>query len=152
GDVAMQNLGGIVSTDASAMNQQLTSPKTVIPFLPAGLAVVPLGPDPTLSVGSGQQTLGGQSIIVPINIDTARPAGSGGMTDAVLALSYDPNAFDVSAADIQLGTLPTGGSGWQLRTEVNRQTGLIGVELFSSSPIQSTAPGSLITVTMYSRG
>jgi hypothetical protein len=38
GDVALQNLGGIVSTDVSAINQELISLKTAIPYAPIGLA------------------------------------------------------------------------------------------------------------------
>jgi len=89
------------------------------------------------------------SDIFGVNIDTARPQGSTGMVEAVLALTYNPNIFDVSAADVQLGTVPEGGSGWKLQAEVNAQAGLIGVELFSTTPIQSTAGGSLVTIAMH---
>jgi hypothetical protein len=149
GDVALQNLGGIVSTDASSMNQQLTIAKGAIPFLPAGLAIVPQGPDPTLMVDGGQWTVDGSALVVPVTIDTARPLGSTGMTDAILALSYDPRAFTVSTSDIRLGTVPEAGGGWQLKAEVNAQTGLIGVELFSNTPIQSTVGGSLVTISLH---
>jgi len=87
-----------------------------------------------------------------VNIDNARPQGSTGMVDAILALTYDPKVFDVSAADVRLGTVPAGGNGWQLNTEVNAQTGLIGVELYSNTPIQSSAGGSLVTIAMHLRG
>ena len=49
--------------------------------------------------------------------------------------------FTVSAADVQLGSLT---AGWQLTTLVNAQTGEIGIDLFSSTPIQTTASGSLV--------
>src|SRR5262249_25548437 len=104
GDVALVDLGGIVTTDTSAMNQELTSPRTTIPWLPVGLTVTIVGPDPTLSVDGGQWTVDGEALLVPVNIDTARPEGSTGMTDAILALSYDPKVFDISAADVKLGT------------------------------------------------
>jgi hypothetical protein len=55
------------------------------------------------------------------------------------------------ASDVQLGTVPDGGSGWQLNTEVNAQTGLIGIELYSTTPIQSTGGGSLVTIAMHPR-
>ena len=44
---------------------------------------------------------------VPVNIDTARPAGSSGLMEATLALRYNPQVFSVTAADIKLGTVPT---------------------------------------------
>ena len=60
-----------------------------------------------------------------------------------MALQYDPQVFSVSAADVQSGSL-TGG--WQLTTVVNAQTGEIGIDLFSSTPIQTTAGGSLVDI------
>jgi len=152
------NLGGttnITSLDTNKMNQQLTVGQPTIPWLPAGLPVTLVGPDPTLSVADGGQWTvdGGRwTVTEPVTIDTARPPGSTGMVEAVLALTYDPKVFDVSTADVQLGTVPEGGSGWQLKTEVNAQTGLIGIELFSTTPIQNTTGGSLVTIAMHLRG
>lgn len=70
------------------------------------------------------------------------------MMEAVLALRYDPRLFTVSPADVQLGTLPLAGSGWQLTTIINAQMGEIGIDLFSLTPIQSQASGSLVTIAM----
>jgi hypothetical protein len=86
-----------------------------------------------------------------VDIDTARPEGSTGMVDAILALSFDPKTFDVSAADVQLGAVLASGSGWRFDAEVNSQTGLIGVELWSPTPIASGAGGSLVTIAMHPR-
>jgi hypothetical protein len=152
GDVAYQ--GNINSTDSGAMMQQVAGqPRPLIPYAPIGLSVTPVGPDPTLIVDSGQWLVdsGRATVVVPVDIDTARPSGSTGMVDAMLALTYDPRVFDVSAADIQLGSVPTGGSGWRLNAEVSDQTGLIGVELYSTTPIQTAAAGSLVTIAMHLR-
>jgi hypothetical protein len=150
GDVGMQ--GSVNFTDAGVINQEVAGrARATIPYAPIGLAITPAGPDPTLSVPDILAAAPGATIVVPVDIDTARPEGSSGMADASLALSYDPQIFDVSAADVQLGTVPAAGSGWQLQTVVNAQTGLIGVELFSNTPIQSTAGGSLITIAMHVR-
>jgi hypothetical protein len=146
--------GSVSSTDGGAMLQQLGgSARPTIPYAPIGLPVTPVGPDPTLAVDGGTlSVVGGQTtVLVPVDIDTARPEGSSGMMDATLALSYDPKVFDVSASDVRLGTVPDAGSGWELKTEVNPLTGLIGVEVFSPTPIQTTAGGSLITVAMHLR-
>jgi hypothetical protein len=144
--------GSVTSTDAGAMTQQVGgTARPTIPYAPIGLPVNPVGPDPTLSVDGGQWTADGSTLVVSVDIDTARPQGSTGMVDAVLALSYDPKIFDVTAADVQLGTVPGAGSGWQLKTEVNAQTGLIGVELVSTIPIATTAGGSLVTIAMQVR-
>jgi hypothetical protein len=151
GDVALQNLGFVNSTDASTLNQELVLPRTTIPFAPIGLSIAPTGPDPTLSVAAGTWAPDGATLAIPINIDTARPVGSTGMTDASLAFSFDPNVFAVSPSDVQFGTVPQTANGWQLKAEVNNQTGLIGIELYSSNPIQSVAGGSLVIVSMHSR-
>ena len=87
-------------------------------------------------------------VVVPVNIDTAHPLGSTGATEAILALRYNPQVFSVSAADVQLGSLT---AGWQLTTVVNAQTGEIGIDIFGSTPIQTTAGGSLVTMTVGSR-
>jgi hypothetical protein len=84
--------------------------------------------------------------VVPVQIDSARPEGSTGVTEAILAMQYNPAEFTVSAADVQLGALPMSGSGWQLQTAINSQTGQIGIDLFSTTPIQTTASGTLVTI------
>ena len=61
-------------------------------------------------------------------------------------MTYDSAVFSVTAADVHLGTVPASGSGWQLTTEVNAATGQIGIELYSTTPISSTLPGSLVTI------
>jgi hypothetical protein len=150
GDVSLQ--GTVNLTDAGAINQVVGGQsRTTIPYAPIGLAIAPAGPDPTLSVDPGQWTANGSILEVPVSIDTARPQGSTGMVDAMLALTFDPTDFYVSATDVRLGTVPQSGNGWQLKTEVNAQTGLIGIEIYSDIPIASTAGGTLVTVALHSR-
>ena len=122
-----------------------------IPQPPSGLIIPPTGPDPTLSLAPGLTARAGGTVTVPVNIDTARPAGSSGLMEATLALRYNPQLFSVTAADIKLGTVPSAGSGWQLGVAINPETGEIGITLFSTTPIQSTAGGSLVTITMHVR-
>jgi hypothetical protein len=73
------------------------------------------------------------------------------MVEAALALSYDPKLFDVSPDDVQLGSDPLSGSGWQLHAQINSQLGLIGVVLDSTVPIQTTTGGSLVMISMHQR-
>jgi Cohesin domain len=101
-----------------------------------------------LSLPTALQALPGGTVVVPVNIDTAKPDASTGATEAILALRYDPQVFTVSSTDVQLGSL-TGG--WQLTAEINAQTGEIGIDLWSTSPIQTTAAGSLVTIAMHVR-
>ena len=139
-------------TDASLVNAYVGGAvEPLIPPQPFGGSVAPTGPDPALSVGTSLVAAPGATVTVPVNIDTARPDGSTGMMEAVLALQYDPQVFTVSAADVQLGALTQSGSGWHLTTVVNAKTGQIGVDLFSTTPILTTAGGSLVTISLHVR-
>ena len=81
GDVSLQ--GSVNSTDAGAMIQQVGgTARITIPYAPIGLPVTPVGPDPTLSVPSAVPAVSGSTLIVPVNIDTARPAGVSPVTTA----------------------------------------------------------------------
>jgi hypothetical protein len=165
GEVNLSPTTNITSSDTNKMNQQLTSPQPTIPWLPAGLSVVAAGPDPTLTI-SRMSNVGSRMSnpafatsdirlstfdVFAVNIDTAHPEGSTGMIQGTLALTYDPTVFDVSTADVHLGTVLENGSGWEVKAEVNSQLGLIGIEFDSNAPIQSSAGGSLVTIAMHVR-
>ena len=142
----LSNNGQADGPDVTLVNSYLAGIyRPQVPLIPTGLIIVPTGPDPILSLPAGLQAIPGTTLTVPVDIDTAHPDGSTGATEAILALKYDPQIFTVSAADVQLGSLTTG---WQLTTVVNSQTGEIGIDLFSSMPIQSIAGGSLVTIAM----
>ncbi len=145
--------GNLNSSDVTLMNRLLAGIATPqIPQPPSGLAIPATGPDPTLSVPTVLTPTAGGTVTVPVDIDTARPAGSSGLTEATLALHYDPQVYSVTAADIKLGTVPSAATGWQLDVAINPETGEIGITLFSTTPIQSTAGGSLVTITLQTVG
>ena len=142
--------GNVDSADITLLNSFLAGlQRAQIPSIPAGLTITPTGPDPTLSVGGHVQATPAATVVVPVDIDTAKPAGSTGAVEAILALRFDPQVCSVSAADVQLGSLT---SGWQLTALVNAQAGEIGIDLWSTSPIQTTAGGSLVTIAMHVLG
>ncbi len=148
GDIS--GTGNTTSTDVTLMNRLLAGIATPqIPQPPAGLIIPPTGPDPTLSLPPVLTANSGGTVTVPVNIDTARPAGSSGLMEATLALCYNPQLFSVTTADIKLGTVPNGGSGWQLGVAINPETGEIGISLCSTTAIQSAAGGSLVTITLH---
>ena len=133
----LNNNGNADSPDVTLLNSVLAgAPRPQVPPIPTGLAIVATGPDPALSLATAVAAAPGATVVLPVNIDTARPSGSTGMTEAILALRYDPQAFTVSAADIQFGSLTA--SGWQLTAAVNSQTGEIGIDLFGGPAIQTT--------------
>ncbi len=141
--------GNVNGADITLMNCLLVGlPRPQLPPLPTGLTIVPTGPDPLISLPADLQVAPDGTIVVPVDIDTADPAGSTGMTEAILALRFDPTLFSVSANDVQLGSLPDAAGGWQLTTMINAQTGEIGIDLFSGTAIHTTAGGSLVTITM----
>src|SRR5580765_7911247 len=146
GDISNNN--SIDASDVTALNQSLSGTlQTRLPPVPTNLNIAPTGPDPTLSLPSDLRASPGETVMVPVYLDTARPEGSAGLMEAILALKYNPNVFTVS--DIHLGTLATSGQGWNLQSSVNQQSGEIGIDLFSSTPITSSAGGSLVTVTFH---
>jgi hypothetical protein len=82
-------------------------------------------------------------------LDDPHPAGSAGMTEAVLALTYDPSILSVSSSDITLGSIPSLGGNWQLQSMVDQATGQIAVVLYSTTPVAEMQPGSLITLVFH---
>jgi hypothetical protein len=140
-------------------------PASQIPMPPSGLTITPVGADPILSLGDaqrqgdkekGRQGEGSTSpgllvslspglvVSVPVLLDNPHPAGSTGMTEAILALAYDPLVMRV--ASITLGTIPSRGTGWQLSSSVDPATGQIGIILYSLTPLTASQAGSLVNI------
>jgi N-acetylneuraminic acid mutarotase len=155
GDISVD--AGDVSTLAAYVSQ-LPTPR--IPAIPTGLTITPTGPDPTLSLaarggdgesGRGRENAHGPSptLSATVQLDHPHPKGSTGMTEAVLAVTYDPTAFSVSSADITLGSIPSLGTGWQLSAAIDATTGRIAITLYSTTPISADQPGSLVRITLH---
>ena len=94
--------------------------------IPSGAVVTPsTAPDPLLSIPQGLQVSANGTVSVPVDLSEARPAGSTGLTEATLALRFDPSVFTVSAGDIHLGSIPEAAGGWTLTASVDAGTGQI---------------------------
>jgi hypothetical protein len=146
---------GIVTANSASQIAQAAVHRTVpnLAPIPAAAQVLPSSsPDPTLSLPANLAAGPDGTVTVPVNIDNARPAGSPGLTEATLALRFDPNVLTVSPADIHLGNLPLSGSGWTLTSSVDNNTGQLGITLYSLTPITTSAPGSLVTIDFHERG
>jgi hypothetical protein len=147
-------------------------PVAALPAIPTGLTITPVGADPTLSLGAAQRQgdkekgrqgetstspgllvslSPGLVITVPVMLDDPYPAGSTGMMEAVLALSYDPSVLSVSSADITLGSIPSSGSDWRIVSTVDQASGRIGIELYSTVPITVSQAGSLVNIGFHLR-
>jgi hypothetical protein len=82
-------------------------------------------------------------------LDHPNPVGSTGMTEAILALSYDPKVLSVSPSDITLGSIPSQSTGWQISSVVDTATGQIGITLYSTTAITATQAGSLANIAFH---
>ena len=145
------DIAGDASIDATAVSNLAAFTSnlhpTQIPAPPSGLTITPGGPDPTLSLAGGVQSSG--IVTVPVLLDHPRPEDSTGMTEAILALTYDPKVLTVSASDITLGSIPGLGSGWHLVSVIDQVTGQIGIDLYSTTAITATQAGSLVNIAFH---
>jgi hypothetical protein len=147
------DIAGDASIDATAISDLATFTANLhppqIPALPTGLTITPGGPDPTLSVGAVGRIGNPTYMTVPVLLDNPHPQGSTGMTEAILALTYDPKVLTVSTADITLGSILGLGSGWNLVSEVDPVTGQIGIDLYSMTAVTAPQPGSLVNIVFH---
>jgi autotransporter-associated beta strand protein len=146
--------GVVTATDASQVAQVAVHRPGLpnITPVPPGAQVAPsTAPDPLLSLPTGKRVSTNGTVSVPVNLDEARPVGSTGLTEATLALRFDPSVFTVSSGDIHLGSIPQGGNGWTLTSSVNDVTGQIGITLYSLTPIASNVAGSLVMIDFHAQ-
>ena len=124
------------------------------PPVPSGVqfSPIPNNVDPAVSLPSRLQVGAGGIVTVPVNIDDTDPAGSLGLSEAHLALVYDPAVFTVSAADVHLGSLLAATPGWSLATSINQVTGQIAIALSSNTPIRNSLGGSLVAIDFHQNG
>jgi hypothetical protein len=142
--------------DVSALAAVVANlPEPAVPTIPSGVTITPVGPDPTLSLvqpggASALRGLRANGVVnVSVQLDHPHPPGSAGMTEAVLALTYDPKVLSVSSADITLGSIPSQGTGWRISSVVDAATGQIGITLYSTTPITATQAGSLVNIAFH---
>jgi hypothetical protein len=145
---------GVVDANDASQVLQAGVHRTVpnITPIPAGAQVKPsTAPDPLLSLPASLQVNADGTMSVPVNLDEARPAGSTGLTEATLALRFDPSIFTIAPSDIHLGTIPQAGSGWSLTSAVDAATGQLAITLYSLTPIASNLAGSLVTIDFHAQ-
>jgi hypothetical protein len=150
GDISVD--AGDVSTLAAYVSQ-LPTPK--IPAIPTGLTIAPTGPDPTLNLAEAgaisprSLRVNGGVVNISVQLDQPHPAGSSGMTEAILALKYDPSVLSLSQSDITLGSIPGLGTGWQLTSVIDQITGQIAITLYSATPVSANNAGSLVNIAFH---
>ncbi len=99
-----------------------------IPDLPDVLPpIVSAGPDPLVRIADNFVASPGASISVPIDIDDAT-----GLQAVDFHLVYDTTVFDLSNAEVSLGSLT---AGWTLIPNVNDNAGTIDLGIFTTNPL-----------------
>ncbi len=58
-----------------------------------------------LSIPTNLTGVPGGTVVVPVNMDDANPAGSGGIVGVSLAIQYNPSVFSINSSEINFGTL-----------------------------------------------
>jgi hypothetical protein len=127
------------------------------PTVPLGVVFQPISNnvDPSVSLELRDQSpeqSNGAIVTAAVNLDDAHPAGSTGLVEAHLALTYNPAQFTVAAADIQLGSLLTVAGGWTLIPTIDAATGQIAIALSSTTPVRETGGGSLVIIDFHPTG
>jgi hypothetical protein len=154
--VADTDGSGFIPADAALQANNagtgLPSATLATPPIPPGVVFVPIGNnvDPSISIPSVLHAAADGTVSVPVNIDDAHPAGSTGLIAGHLALTYDPAAFTVSAADIHPGSLLASGD-WTIVPIIDQTTGQIGITLSGSTPITTSASGSLVVIDFHAK-
>jgi autotransporter-associated beta strand protein len=155
--VADTDGAGFIPADAALQASEaavgLPTANLPIPPIPSGVNTTPISNnvDPAVRLPATLQISSDGTVVVPVNIDDAHPAGSTGLIAGHLALRYDPRLFTVSAADVHPGSLLEG-SGWRIAPTIDEATGQIGIALSSDTPVTSTNDGSLVIIDFHLTG
>ena len=94
----------------------------------------------------------GGTVTVPIDLASLND-GSGhiGLSGGDFVLFYNPAAFAVSNADVNLGTVPSASTGWSVSSNT-ATPGYLNIVLNPGTTITSAAGGSLVTVNFHILG
>lgn len=136
--------GGISATDASAVLQQaaaLTVPEIPPLPVPAGQPVMG-GPDPKLSIPRDLTAAPGQTVTIPVHLDSVIDLTGTGVQSADLAIYYDPLVLDVTL--VTLGDLVLGTGTWMVATRIDPLLGRVFVSLASYQPLEGIFAGELV--------
>ena len=130
----------LTGQDALVMARQavgITQP--VIPQLPSVTPAI-LGPDPVLSIPTTFNAAPGSAVQVPVNLDH-----SAGLDSVNVAIAYDPSRLDVSAADVQRGSLTQTFDSFAVN--IDEVAGIIRISGYrTAGPVAGSGGGSLAVI------
>ena len=133
--------GSISAQDVSYMLQLAVS--IPVPEVQTPLPTVSLlrgGPDPKLSIPQNLIATAGDSLVIPVDIDSIVDLTGNGLASADLVIYYDPTVLDITAAS--LGQL-IANRGWLISSRVNPLAGRIDISLAGTNKLEGTFHGEL---------
>lgn len=133
--------GGFSAIDTSKMLQTavgISNPEIPLP-LPIGPLVTGSGPDPKLSIPRDLQAARGETLAIPLNIDSVVDLTGHGLLSADLVLYFDPRVLEVTS--VAPGSLV---AGWRIASRINSSAGRVDVSLAGLTPIEGKFAGELI--------
>ena len=139
---AVSGNGKPTATDAMDLARAVLgmSPGTFIPALPTNVTPTIAGPDPVMNVEAAFTATAGTVLAVPVNLSY-----SAGLESVDLALSYDTSRLEVTAADVERGSLTAGFDSFVVN--VDQAQGLIYISGYrSAGPVTGLGAGSLAVI------
>ncbi len=112
--------------------------------VPAPLPTVSLvqgGPDPKLSVPQTLAASPGESLVIPVDIDSIVNLTGNGLMSADLVIYFDPSVLEIT--EVALGSL-IASRGWSISSQINPLAGRIDLSLAGTSPIEGVFRGQLV--------
>ena len=133
--------GTISAQDASLLMQLAV--ELPVPTVPTPLPTVSFtqgGPDPKLSISQNLSAAPGDSLVIPVDIDSIVNLTGNGLASADLVIYYDPEVFEITAA--ALGSL-VANRGWFISSHINPLAGRIDLSLAGTSKLEGLFRGEL---------
>lgn len=136
--------GAFTAQDTSKMLQAAVG--IAVPEIPAlpqpAISLAAGGPDPKLSIPRDLTAAPGQTLNIPVNIDSIVDLTGNGLESADLVLYYDPTVIQINRAS--LGGLLTELDGWMVATRIDPLAGRIFVSVASTTALEGRFAGELV--------
>lgn len=112
-----------------------------VPPLPTGVTVTVTGPDPRLWIPTNISARPGESLRIPVNVDSVVDLTGNGLSSVDLALSLDPSSFEIVSVD--RGDL-TADTSWLLTSRIDDETGVVQLGMATTqAPLEGAFSGTL---------
>lgn len=135
--------GAFSATDTSLMLRAAVG--IAVPQIPSPLPTGSLlfgGPDPKLSVPRNLSAVPGQSLIIPVDIDSIENLTGNGLASADLVLYFDPAVIEVT--EVRLGQLLANRAGWMISSHIDPVAGRIDISIAGTRSLEGKFIGELL--------